>query len=131
MADYKQFDIVWAPYPFSDMAEKSKPRPGIIVSNEFSNDLDNDFLVCPITSKLREDRFSVALTDEMLTDSLDLESEIRCNKIATIRKKLIMYKVGELMPEYHDKILEKIKSAFDDFSIDLSEKSIKAKFIDS
>ena len=110
MADYKQFDIVWAPYPFSDMAEKSKPRPGIIVSNG----LDNDFLVCPITSKLRENEFSVALTDEMLSGSLDLDSEIRCNKIATIRKKLIVFKVGELLPKYHHKVLEKIKSAFDD-----------------
>ena len=114
MADYKQFDIVQAPYPFSDMAEKSKPRPEIIVSNELSNGLDNDFLVCPITSKLRENEFSVVLTDEMLTNSLDLESEIRCNKIATIRKKLIVFKVGELLPEYHHKVLEKINSAFDD-----------------
>ena len=114
MADYKQFDIVWTPYPFSDIAEKSKPRPGIIVSNQLSNGLDNDFLVCPITSKLREGEFSVALTNEMLSGSLDLDSEIRCNKIATIRKKLIVFKVGELLPEYHHKILEKIKSAFDD-----------------
>ena len=114
MADYKQIDIIWAPYPFSDMTEKSKLRPGIIVSDELSNGLDNDLLVCPITSKLRENKFSVALTDEMLTNSLDLESEIRCNKIATIRKKLIVYKVGELLSEYHDEVLEKIKSAFDD-----------------
>ena len=114
MADYKQFDIIWAPYPFSDMTEKSKLRAGIIVSDELSNGLDNDLLVCPITSKLRENKFSVALTDEMLTNSLDLESEIRCNKIATIRKKLIVFKVGELLPEYHHKVLEKIKSTFDD-----------------
>jgi mRNA interferase MazF len=117
MADYKQFDIIWAPYPFSDMTEKSKPRPGIIVSNDLSNSLDNDFLVCPITSKLREDMFSVAITDEMLNIPLDLESEIRCNKIATIRQKLIINKISELLPEYHDKILEKIKSAFDDETI--------------
>jgi mRNA-degrading endonuclease toxin of MazEF toxin-antitoxin module len=127
MADYKQFDIVWAPYPFSDMAEKSKPRPGIIVSNELSNGLDNDFLICPITSKLREDRFSIILTDEMLTDSLDLESEIRCNKIATIRKKLIMYKVGELLPDYYDEVLEKIKSVFNDEGITHFRNTLKSE----
>ncbi len=114
MAKYKQFDIIWTPYPFSDTIENSKLRPAIIVSNELSNNLDNDILACPITSKLRKDEFSVVLTDGMLTNSLDLESEIRCNKIATIRKKLITQKVGELLPEYHYMVLEKINSAFDD-----------------
>lgn len=117
MADYKQFDIIWVPYPFADVSDKSKPRPAMIVSNGISNGLDNDILACQITSKLREDEFSVVLTDEMLTNSLDLESEIRCNKIATIRKKLIMYKIGELLPEYHNEILEKINGAFDDEGI--------------
>lgn len=67
----------------------------------------------------------------MLSSSLEIESEVRCNKVTTIRNNLIISKIGELLPEYYDKILEKIKSAFDNFSIDLSEKSIKAKHIDS
>jgi mRNA-degrading endonuclease toxin of MazEF toxin-antitoxin module len=67
MEDFKQFDIIWAYYPFSDITEKSKLRPAIIVSNESSNSLDNDFLVCQITSKLREDKKSLS---KLLLDSL-------------------------------------------------------------
>lgn len=88
-------------------------------------------MVCPITSRIRGDEFAIILTDAMVSIPLDTESELRCNKITNIRNSLFSDKIGELLPEYHDKILEKIKSAFDNFSIDLSEKSIKAKHIDS
>jgi mRNA-degrading endonuclease toxin of MazEF toxin-antitoxin module len=131
MVDYKQFDIIWVQFPLSDKIDKLKSRPALIVSNKFSNGLDNDVMVCPITSTIRGDEFAIILTDAMVSSPLDKESELRCNKVTNIRNSLFSDKIGELLPEYHDKILEKIKSAFDNFSIDLSEKSIKAKHIDS
>lgn len=131
MANYKQFDIIWTHFPLSDKIDKLKLRPALIVSNKFSNGLDNDVMVCPITSRIRGDEFAIILIDAMVSIPLDTESELRCNKITNIRNSLFSDKIGELLPEYHDKILEKIKSAFDNFSIDLSEKSIKAKHIDS
>lgn len=65
----------------------------------------------------------------MVTKSLDLEGEIRCNKVTTIRNLLLLEKIGELRFEYHDKVLEKIKNAFkiieeEDYS-DYSIKSLK------
>lgn len=127
MKNYKQFDIIWVAYPFSDVFDKSKPRPALIVSNEISNSLDSDILACQITSTTRDDQFIISLSGEMVDEaSINLKGQIRCNKIATIRKSLIMKKIGELRFEYHDEVLEKIKNAFDVKEIeDYSIQSLK------
>lgn len=117
MADYKQFDIIWTQFPLSYKIDKLKLRPALIISNQISNGLDNDFVVCPITSRIRGDKFAIALTDEMVSNSLDVESEMRCNKITTIRNSLFSGKIGELLPEYRNTVLEKINGAFDDEGI--------------
>ncbi len=114
MVDYKQFDIIWTQFPLSDKIDKLKLRPALIVSNKISNGLDNDVIICPITSRIRGDEFAIVLTDEMVSNPLDVESEMRCNKITTIRNILFSSKIGELLPEYRDMVLEKINSAFDD-----------------
>ena len=80
----------------------------MIVSNKVSNNLDNDVMICPITSNIREDEFAIILTDEMVSNPLDVESEIRCNKVTTIRNSLFSSKIGELLPEYRDIVLEKL-----------------------
>ena len=86
----------------------------MIVSNKVSNNLDNDVMICPITSKIRGGEFAIILTDEMVSNPLDVESEIRCNKITTIRNSLFSSKIGSLLSEYHDEVLEKIQKSFDD-----------------
>jgi mRNA interferase MazF len=113
MAGYKQFDIIWTQFPLSDKIDKLKLRPALIVSNDISNNADNDVMICPITSRIRGDKFAIILTDEMLSNPLSVESEIRCNKITTIRNSLFSSKIGSLLPKYHSEVLEKIKSAFE------------------
>ncbi len=117
MANYKQFDIIWTHFPLSDKIDKLKLRPALVVSNRISNGLDSDVMVCPITSRIRGDEFAIILKDGMVSIPLDAESELRCNKITNIRNSLFSDKISELLPEYHDQILEKIKSAFDDETI--------------
>ncbi len=90
---YQQFEIVWVRYPFSDQPEKGKTRPALVVSNEASNALDGDVLVCPLTSTLRGDAFAVRRTDEMLSSPLPLASEVRCNKVTTVRTSLILGRI--------------------------------------
>ncbi len=58
---YNQGDILIIRYPLSDKPEKSIIRPVVIVSNSSSNSLDNDVLVCQITTTLRNDEFSFLL----------------------------------------------------------------------
>lgn len=109
---YQQGDIISVNFPFSDDIKKSKLRPAVVVSNKTSNDLDNDLLICPITSTIRKSDFSFILNDSDLTQPLPKNSEIRCNKIATIRNSLVFGKVSSLKPNSLKKVLEMIKSVF-------------------
>jgi mRNA-degrading endonuclease toxin of MazEF toxin-antitoxin module len=111
---YKKGDIVAVHYPLTDKPAKTKLRPAIIVSNEKSNSLDKDVLICPITTKLRQTEFSYALKDEELTQPLLQESEVRCNKIMTIRiwDKQIIGKLSEVTPKAMKELLRKVKEAF-------------------
>jgi len=87
-------------------------RPVMIVSNETSNRLDNDLMVCPITSRLRNDIFSLLLLDSMMTIPLNIVSEIRCNKIMTLRHNFITEKAGNLKESFNRFLLEKLFLAF-------------------
>ena len=109
---YLQGDIIVVNYPFSDDLKKSKLRPAIIVSNQQSNSLDGDVLISPITSTIRESEFSYLLNDDDLISPLPKNSEIRCNKITTIRSTLIVNKISALKNLALENVLTKIRSVF-------------------
>ena len=111
---YRQGDIIAVHYPLTDKPAKSKLRPALVVSNDTSNKLDSDLLVCPITTKIRQSVFSYVLNDKDLIQPLLRESEVRCNKIMTIRiwDKQIVGKLSEVTPEALTKILQLVKNTF-------------------
>ncbi len=67
---YKQGDIVWIKFPLADKPTKAKTRPAIIVSNQASNQLDQDYLVAQITSRLRSDPFSFLINSDHLSQPI-------------------------------------------------------------
>ena len=111
---YKQGDIIAVHYPLTDKPAKTKLRPAIIVSNKVSNELDNDILVCPITTKTHDSEFSYSLNDSDLTQPLLPNSEVRCNKIMTIRvwERQIIGKISEANPQTLSNILQLVKNVF-------------------
>ena len=109
---YKQGDIIIVNYLFSDDIKKSKLRPAIIVSNLSSNSLDNDLLICPITTSIRALQFSFLISESDITNPLPRNSEIRCNKIVTLRSSLIIKKISSLHPKSLEKVLTIIQSIF-------------------
>lgn len=109
---YKQGDIVTVHYPFSDNPKKSKIRPAVVVSNEQSNSLDNDVLICPVTTTVRLTPFSFPITEGDTVTPLPKNSEVRCNKVVTMRNYTIIGKYSELKPESLTGILEKVKNSF-------------------
>jgi mRNA-degrading endonuclease toxin of MazEF toxin-antitoxin module len=111
---YKQGDIIAVHYPLTDKPAKTKLRPAIVISNETSNKLDSDILVCPITTKIRDSEFSYPLTDNDVTQQLLPGSEVRCNKIMTIRvwEKQILGKISEANPQALSNIRELVKKVF-------------------
>ena len=109
---YKQGDIIIVPFPFSDNLKKYKYRPAVIVSNQKSNDLDEDVLICPVTSTIRDNDFSYQLEEKDTDEALPVQSEVRCNKIVTIRKSLIKRKFNFLKQQALREIIQKVKSSF-------------------
>jgi mRNA-degrading endonuclease toxin of MazEF toxin-antitoxin module len=111
---YNQGDIIAVYYPLTDKPAKTKLRPAIVVSSSISNQLDNDILVCPITSKIRGDEFSFLLKDEDLLSPLPAESEVRCNKIMTIRawEKQIVGKISQVNHGSLSGILQLVQKVF-------------------
>lgn len=78
--DLIQGSIVWALYPLTDKTDKAKRRPVLIISNRFSNDLDNDYIVLPITKAVRSESFSIIIEPDEVEGDLPISSELRCNK---------------------------------------------------
>jgi len=111
---FKQGDIIVVRYPLSDKPEKSIIRPVIIVSNEISNNLDKDVLVCQITTRLRSNSFSFPLTDNVLTIPMPEPCEVRCNKIATVRvwDKIILNKISEIAPYALSDLINRVRASF-------------------
>jgi mRNA interferase MazF len=109
---YKQGDIIILPYPFSDDLKKYKYRPAVVISNQKCNDLDDDLLICPITSTIRENEFSHLLKEQDTKETLPVQSEVWCNNIVTIRKSLIKRKFNHLKQQALRKVIQKVKSSF-------------------
>ncbi len=102
---FQQRELVLLPYPFSDQGG-SKVRPAIIVSNDNFNKRCEDCVLVPLTTVIKNEPFSLILNQDSLeSGKLLKQSRIRIDKIFTIKKNLIIMKIGKI----NDKTLEKIK----------------------
>ena len=107
---YKQGDIVLLPYPFSDLSQ-SKPRPSVVISHRES--INGDLIVVKITSNLHNDSDSFILEPQKLNGVLPALSEVRCNQISTIDKRIVMKKYASLNQDALKSLCEKIKLNFE------------------
>ena len=105
---FQQKELVLLPYPFSDQAG-SKVRPAIIVSNDNFNKRCEDCVMVPLTTVIKDEPFSWIINQDSLdSGKLLKQSRVRIDKIFTIKKSLIMMKIGKI----NDKTLDKIKYEF-------------------
>lgn len=97
-------DIVVIPFPFSDLSS-TKKRPALIIAV-----LDgDDFILCQITSS-RTDKYSIKLENKDFKEGqLDVESNIRPNKLFTADKSLILYKICTLKENKVEQITQRIE----------------------
>ena len=110
MAEFIKGDVIVIPFPFSDLSTL-KRRPALVIATPIGNDI----IVCQITSKFHNDLYSIQLdNNDFIEGSLNQLSYIRPNKIISIDKGIIKYKVGSLtngkLTIVIDKIIEIIKS---------------------
>ena len=102
---FQQKELVLLPYPFSDRGG-SKVRPAIIVSNDNFNKKCEDCVLVPLTTVIKNEPYSLVLNQDNLdSGKLLKQSRIRIDKIFTIKKSLIIMKIGKI----NDKTIEKIK----------------------
>ncbi|MBS3105779.1 type II toxin-antitoxin system PemK/MazF family toxin [Candidatus Woesearchaeota archaeon] len=97
-------DVVVLPFPYSDLSS-SKKRPALIIAILGGDDV----VLCQITSRQRDDRYSINLKDaDFKQGKLDLESYIRPNRIFTADKSIILYKIGSLKENKIQEVIEGI-----------------------
>jgi mRNA-degrading endonuclease toxin of MazEF toxin-antitoxin module len=107
-----QGQIVWVQYPFSDDPDKYKYRPALLISGSKTHQMDNDVILLPITSSLKNDDFSFLLYEERLKQGpLPKSSEVRCHKPATVRSTLIVDTFNGVREEALTGIKQKVEKA--------------------
>jgi len=97
---HKQRDIVLVPIPFTDLSS-IKRRPVVIISGDKYNNKSFDVVVAAITSNV-ESRidYSISIDTVNLSEGLmPKQSIIRCDKIYTISKDIIVKNFGKLNVE--------------------------------
>jgi len=105
---YKKWDIVFVPFPFTDLTV-SKKRPALVVSpNEYN--LEKDVVIAFITSKIHmEKRLGDYKIKDWTKASLPKPSTIRM-KFATIDQSIIVRKLGRLTKndttEFNDLLID-------------------------
>jgi mRNA interferase MazF len=104
---YQRGDIVSVPFPFTDLSE-TKLRPAIIISNELVNCTD-DVIIVMITSKEKDDSFSLPIGDSNLSIPLPKASFVNCHKIVTIATSLIQKKISVASPDFINSVTMKIQ----------------------
>ena len=104
MEEFVKGDIIVIEFPFSDL-KNSKRRPALIIKNPKGDDL----IVSQITGESYEKEVEIALKKEDFQQgSLNRNSFVRIDKIASIEKSLIKYRAGSLKKEKFNEIVSLI-----------------------
>ena len=94
---YKQGDIVLVPFPFTDLSG-DKVRPALIISNiEKGDDVTVCFISSIIPNKILGHEILIKKEGEgFKSTNLKVSSIIKVTKIATLEKKVVLGKLGNL-----------------------------------
>ena len=107
---YDQRDIVLIPIPFSDLSSR-KRRPVIVISNDEYNHDNLDIVVAALTSNLSyENNYCVEIDQNNIEGGkLPKKSKIRCDKIYTVSKSIVLRKYDKVKADTFKTVQQKIK----------------------
>ena len=104
MEGFVKGDIVVVPFPFSDLT-KSKRRPALVIT-ELEGD---DLILCQVTSQFVKDKYAVSVEEsDFERGSLKKKSNVRPNRIFTVDRRIILYRVCHLKYEKTSQIINSI-----------------------
>jgi len=97
---FERGKIILVPFPFTDLTSQ-KIRPALIVSKH--QHVQDNVIVAFITSRLPKQKKKALIvlsenSDSFPSSGLKVESTVRCDKIATLDKKIILGEIGKLKP---------------------------------
>ena len=100
---------VLVPFPFTDLSG-SKVRPAVIVSHRLTQD---DVIVAFLSAhkQSRADRHDVHVVPSN-ENGLKLISTVKCAKLATLDKKVILGKLGKLSKPDLAKVTQRLRAVF-------------------
>jgi mRNA-degrading endonuclease toxin of MazEF toxin-antitoxin module len=81
----------------------------LVVSNNSYIKASPDVVVCAVTSKLKESKYSVLIENKDLSSgNLPIKSRVRADKIMQIEKELVIRPFAKLENKVFDKIVSKV-----------------------
>ncbi len=108
---YNQRDIVLIPIPFTDLSS-SKRRPVVVISNDNYNENNPDIVVAALTSNLvMKNQFCIEIDNSNLESGvLPQKSLIKCDKVYTLSKNIIVKRFNKITKETHEDVRIKLNS---------------------
>ena len=97
-------DIVVVDFPFSNLVQ-AKRRPVLIIKIPKGEDM----IVSPLTGKSYQKDVEISINEEdFIIGKLKVKSYLRIDKLFSIEKSLVKYRIGSLKKEKFSNILNKI-----------------------
>jgi mRNA interferase MazF len=101
-------DVVVLPFPQTNL-QTGKRRPALVVADLPGDDL----ILCQITSQVRSDGFSIALTQaDFQSGRLSQDSYIRPQRLFTVEQSVILYTVGRVSAQKQEEVKTKLRRLF-------------------
>ncbi|NMA92528.1 MAG: type II toxin-antitoxin system PemK/MazF family toxin [Firmicutes bacterium] len=108
MGKFVKGDVVVIRFPFSD-PDSAKKRPAFVIDILS----DDDLILCQITSNALEDGYAIEITDDDFENGgLMVPGNVRLNKLFTVDKRAVLYKVGTLKELETQQIIDCLLNLF-------------------
>ena len=109
----RKFEIWLADLDPSFGTEAGKIRPVVIVQTDFLNGKHASTLVCPITSKVKLKMRIIAIHLKTGEGGLNSDSDVMIDQIRSIDNSRFVKKIGDLPPQYHNKLNQNLRDVLD------------------
>lgn len=108
---FEKGKIILVPFPFTDLSSQ-KVRPAVVLSKKET--ASPDVIVAFVTSKKpHRIKYAIPVSPKQKTSGIKVLSWIRCDKIATLDKKIVLGEIGDLPPTLRPKVKSTLKLLFD------------------
>jgi mRNA-degrading endonuclease toxin of MazEF toxin-antitoxin module len=100
-------DILKIKFPFSDFT-RGKIRPALVISDEEMHKTTGDIMLIQITSKERNDKYSIPILETDTLKPLPLRSYIRPHRIFVAEHTMISGKITRMKSAKYKAVVEAI-----------------------